>query len=304
LTVPYISVVIPHLNEPEDLRRCLSALHLQRSDGVPFEVIVVDNGSREWPTSVCFAFKGVRLEKEPIPGPGPARSRGASVARGQIIAFIDADCLAQPGWIRGISDYFDANPDVDIIAGDVGIARADQHRPTALEIYESVYSYRVKLYVERDNYAATGNMAVRKPVFRLVGPFGGIGTMEDREWGQRATALGFNLAFVPEVTVLTPACKTFAELTRRWDRHIAHDFDEMRQSPGGNFKWVLRSIAVGASPAVEALKLAISARGYSIGERLTALSSLSGIRLYRAQKMLSLLSNDHSAQMVSSWNRD
>lgn len=277
---------------------------MQRSDGVPFEIIVMDNGSRELPTAVCSAFNDVRLELERVPGPGPARSRGASLARGQIIAFIDADCLAQPGWLRGISDYFSDHPDVDIVAGDVGIARAAPRRPTALEIYESVYSYRVKLYVERDHYAATGNMAVRKQVFRVVGPFGGIGTTEDREWGQRATALGFKLAFVPGIKVLTPACKTFAELARRWDRHIAHDFSEIRQGPVGTLKWVLRSLAVAASPAFELVKLVLSRRGYSIGERMTALASLTGIRLYRAKTMLSLLRNDHSQRIVNSWNRD
>ncbi|HEV7718500.1 MAG TPA: glycosyltransferase family 2 protein [Arsenicitalea sp.] len=301
---PHISVVIPHLNEPEDLRRCLDALAAQRDDGVPFEIIVVDNGSREPPVAVCSAFDGVRLEQELMPGPGPARNRGASVARGDIIAFIDADCLAQAGWVKGIADHFEADPDAEILAGDVGVARADPGRPTALEIYESIYSYRVRLYVERDNYAATGNMAVRKDVFEAVGRFGGIATMEDKEWGQRAVALGFRLAFAPQVKVLTPACKTLTELAVRWDRHIAHDFGEISQRRGGMLRWTLLSLAVAASPLAEAGKLAISGRGYGFGERLGALRCLTAIRLHRARKMVSLLGNDRAAQMVGSWNRD
>jgi hypothetical protein len=67
---------------------------------------------------------------------------------------------------------------------------------------------------------------------------------------------------------------------------------------------VLRSLAVAASPAFEVVKLVLSTRGYSIGERMTALASLTGIRLYRAKTMLSLLRNDHSRRIVNSWNRD
>lgn len=297
-------MVVPHLNEPEDLRRCLRALDEQRADGVAFEVIVVDNGSRQPPTAICSEFDYLRLAIERTPGPGPARSRGACDARGAIIAFIDADCVAQPGWIRGISAYFAAHPEVDVLAGDVGIRRMHPAKPTALELYEGLYSYRVRLYVERDHYAATGNMAVRKAAFQKVGPFGGIATMEDRAWGRRATALGLHLAFVPEVRVTTPACRSFEELTRRWDRHTAHEFKEVAPGLRGTVRWAIRSLAVAGSPAFEALRLGRSSRGYSPSERLRALAILTRIRLYRAWKMLLLLRDNRSAQMVNSWNRN
>ena len=302
-TPPQISVVIPHLNEPEDLRRCLTALDRQRRDGVEFEVIVVDNGSREPPATLCARFDGVRLTGETTPGPGPARSRGASEAAAPIIAFIDADCLAQPGWIGGIAKYFANHPDVDVLAGAIGIARADPDHPTAFELYDDLYSYRVRLYVERDHYAATGNMAVRKAAFEKVGPFGGISTMEDRAWGRREHELGLHLAFVPEVRVLTPSCTSFEELWRRWDRHIAHDFREIATSVPGNLKWLALSLAMAASPGVEAARLVVDGRGHSLGERWRAFGTLARVRLYRAAKMLALLAHKRSAAMVNSWNR-
>lgn len=42
---PQVSVVIPDLNEPDNLLRCLAALYGERAEGIPFEIIVVDNGS-------------------------------------------------------------------------------------------------------------------------------------------------------------------------------------------------------------------------------------------------------------------
>ena len=303
-TQPLISIVIPHLNEPDDLRRCLLALAAERDGAVPSEVIVVDNGSRQLPHEVCAAFPGVRLELEPTPGPGPARSHGADRARGDIIAFIDADCLAQPGWLGNIAEFYAAHPEIDFTGGAIGIARLDPLRPTMFEAYEEQFAYRVKLYVERDRYAATGNMAVRRRVWQAVGPFGGIATMEDREWGRRASAMGYRLAYLPQARVLTPACKSFAEITRRWDRHIAHEFREGAGRPHHVARWVLFGTAVALSPLVEAARVPLRRSAGTLRERLLALTCLARIRLYRARKMLALLREDRALQIIGSWNRE
>lgn len=187
-TAPTISVVIPHLGQPELLRRCLRSLTDQQ-DAPPFEVIVVDNGSAEPPQAVCTEFKAQLLE-EPTPGPGPARNRGVAAAGGTIIAFTDADCRTDPDWLAAIARRFQ-DPKTDVIGGDVRIALAAPPDMTSIEAYESVYGFRTQLYIERDNYVATLNMAARRAVFDAVGPFGGIEIAEDTDWGQRAHAMGY-----------------------------------------------------------------------------------------------------------------
>ena len=62
---PRISVIIPHLNQPEHLRRCLASLAAQNYPRERFEVIAVDNGSAEPPTAALDELPGVRLEQEP-----------------------------------------------------------------------------------------------------------------------------------------------------------------------------------------------------------------------------------------------
>jgi cellulose synthase/poly-beta-1,6-N-acetylglucosamine synthase-like glycosyltransferase len=91
---PAISVVIPHLGQPELLRLCLRSL-AEQQDAPPFEVLVVDNGSAELPEEICVAF-GARLltgarprpaaTSSPSPTPiaapiraGSPRSRGDSI---------------------------------------------------------------------------------------------------------------------------------------------------------------------------------------------------------------------------------
>jgi glycosyltransferase involved in cell wall biosynthesis len=297
-------VVIPHLNEPDDLRRCLTSLQAQKVDGIPFEVIVVDNGSRSLPHDVCSEFKDTRLERESTPGPGPARSRGASLARAEIVSFIDADCLADKGWIRGIFDFLNRNPDIHVVAGDVQVSRQDPNVPTSFELYESIFSYLIPIYVERDHYAATGNMSVRRETFRTVGPFGGIDIAEDREWGRRAAVLGFRLAYVPHVRVFTPACKSFTELSRRWDRAIAHDFEEIRFGPRGKVGWALRSLAVAASPPFELAKILRSGKIANLSECWPVFTCLVHIRLYRAGKMMALAFRGNGRDLVGQWNRE
>jgi glycosyltransferase involved in cell wall biosynthesis len=295
-----VSVIIPHLNEPDDLRRCLAALEMQKDDRILFEVIVVDNGSYAMPGDVC---SGVRLEQELDPGPGPARNRGASLAQADILAFIDADCIADTGWIRRIVEFFDGHPDVACIAGDIRVSPGGPSHTRETEAYERIFSYRVQLYVERDHFAATGNMAVRRHIFQAVGPFGGITTREDNDWGRRATAQGFRIAYVPQVRVFTPPCKNFAELKGRWNRLIANEFKEFGSSPRQIARWIVRSIAIACSPLIDIPKIVLSDRVASFTERRLAAACLTRIRIYRSYRMLKLALTRNTDQMAESWNR-
>jgi cellulose synthase/poly-beta-1,6-N-acetylglucosamine synthase-like glycosyltransferase len=300
---PRLSVIIPHLNEPRDLARCLDALAAQRADGVDFEIIVADNGSHEPPCAVCAAFPGVRLEIEPVPGPGPARNRGAAAASAPLLAFIDADCIAAPGWVRAIIDFMDANPEIDFAGGDIRVLSRNAGRLTSIEAYENIYSYRARLYVERHGFAATGNMAVRAAIFRAVGPFGGIASMEDTEWGQRATAAGYRIGYMEDALVHTPSCRSFPELARRWDRHVAHEFRQVRGSPLRTLTWAAGSLAMAASPAAEIVRILKSDRLRGMRDRWLALTCLVRVRLYRAWRMLALTFGWDAGKLTAGWNR-
>ena len=301
---PRLSIVIPQLNEPDSLQRCLAALDAQRNPDIPFEIIVVDNGSRIAPLAACAAVPGVRLERDSIPGPGPARNRGAAVANADLLAFIDADCVAAPGWVQSIVAFMDSHPDMAFLGGDIGILPTRPERLTAIEAYECVFSYRAKLYVERYGFAATGNMAVRADVFRAVGPFGGIATMEDTEWGQRASGRGLRIAYLPEAKVLTPSCKSFAELKRRWDRHISHELGKVGRHPARVLSWLAESALVAASPPIGLVSILRSNRVAGLRERCLAFACLTRVRLYRARRMLSLAFHNNTAVVVGSWNRE
>jgi glycosyltransferase involved in cell wall biosynthesis len=296
-----ISVIIPHLNQEAYLTLGLQALHTQRPITSKIEIIVVDNGSARLPSAVCSAWPDVRLVSESIPGPGPARNRGIREARGDILAFIDADCRAHPGWLAAIEAAF-ADQGTRIIGGDVQVSYENPSRPTFLEPYESIYSYRNSEHIA-EGFSGTGNLATLPSVIAEVGPFAGIEVAEDRDWGLRACAAGYAIRYVPEMIVFHPARKTFAELTGKWDRHIAHDYERIRPRRLGALRWLGRAIAVAGSPIAEFRTLLFSPRVSGPRERILAFLCLIAIRLYRSGRMIGVLLRDDGQKISAGWNR-
>jgi glycosyltransferase involved in cell wall biosynthesis len=297
-----ISVIIPHLNQEEHLRTGLRALHAQEQVTAEVEIIVVDNGSRRLPTEICAEWPNVRLIAEPEPGPGPARNRGAAEAEGDILAFIDADCRAHPGWLSAIESTF-ADPEVEIIGGDVRVRYEDPGRPTFLEPYEAIYSYRNEKYIA-EGYSGTGNLAVRPDVLGRVGPFAGINVAEDTDWGLRAGALGYRILYVPEMIVYHPARSSFAELARKWDRHVAHHYERYVSRRFGDALWLGRALLVAVSPLFEIPTVVRSPRVAAPRERWLAFFCLTRVRFYRRRAMLRVVLRSDARKISANWNRE
>lgn len=294
-----ISVVIPHLNQPEMLARCLASLKAGRRQ--PDEVLVVDNGSTRLPEALCAA-QGARLLAEVTPGPGPARNRGIAQATGDVLAFIDADCLADPDWLAQAEQAL-ADPAAQILGGDVRIAYVDPAHLTALEAYESIFAYRMDRYIAKMGFTGTGNLVVRREVMDRVGPFAGITVAEDMDWGQRATGMGLTIRYVPQMKVYHPARARFVELKAKWDRQIAHAFDRVRRHPLRRLAWMLRTLAMLASPLAALPEILTSDRIGGAGTRAMAFLCLVRIRLYRARVMAWLLFGGDAAELAGRWNR-
>lgn len=298
-----ISVIIPHLNQENQLETCLESLHLQEDiDNLEVEFIVVDNGSQQLPTAVCEQWSDVTLVTESTPGPGPARNRGIAEAHGDLLAFIDADCSAAPAWIATVARTLRL-PETPIIGGDVRVGYVNPRTPTSLEAYENIYAYRNDSYITRQGFSGTGNLATFPEVMAEVGPFAGINVSEDRDWGQRATAKGYKITYVPEMIIYHPARESFAALRRKWDRHIAHDYERIYPKPFGSLRWLVRAMAIVASPLYEIWKILTSPRINGLRTRWLAMMCLTRIRIYRASQMVRVLLRGGGRTLSGAWNR-
>jgi glycosyltransferase involved in cell wall biosynthesis len=302
-SLPFLSIIIAHLNQPEYLLRCLRSLQEQDYPRDRYEIIVVDNGSASPPRDVVARFDNTRLEIELTPGPGPARNKGAHGARGDVLAFIDSDEFAHAQWLRAIGVRFAASSDRIVLGGDVRIACDNPQRPTLLEAYESVFAYRQQEYIEKQGFSGTGNLAVRRADFFLIGPFGGIDVSEDRAWGREARARGFRIVYVPGMVVFTPARRSFGELGAKWDRHILHDYEDWRRNGRGRHAWYARAAAVLASSVVDLRRVFHSTRISGLGARVKAMRVLARIRLYRAGAMIRVAARSTIPPEAHFWNR-
>lgn len=298
-----ISVIIPHFNQPEHLARCLDSLAQQHPQEHAVEIIVVDNNSAALPTDVVAAYPAVRLLSETEAGPGPARNTGVAASEGDILAFIDADCIAHPGWLEAIATRIGQGQ--QILGGDVRIHHRDPKHPTIWEAYESEFAYRMEYYIRDKGFTGTGNLAVTRAVFDDVGPFAGIGIAEDRDWGQRASAKSYTTTWAPDMRADHPARDSFAELARKWDRQTGHDFEMFMARPLGRLKWLLRGIAMLVSSLAALPRVLRSDRiqGGAMG-RLKAFTGLTMIRLHRSRRMLGLAVSGRGASLSNRWRED
>lgn len=296
-----ISVIIPHFNQPALLDRCLASIVGQIDSGWAAEVIVVDNGSTVGPEQVLARYPSVQLLRETKAGPGPARTLGAQKAKGEILAFVDADCQVAPDWLAAIGRLFQ-DRSVEIAGGEVLILHEDPSHPTPYEAYESEFGFRQEFYVKRDHYSATCNLIMRRGNMAKVGPFGGIAIAEDRDWGHRARALGLSITWAPTVVVYHPARATFAELARKWDRLTGHAFEMQAQGFAGKLRWALKGLAMGFSAPAALPRLLRSRRiKGGLAARIRAFAVLVRIRLYRAKLMLRLLATGGAGKKAARW---
>ena len=109
-----ISVVIPVFNDAQLLGRCLDALAAQTRPAD--EIVVVDNGSTDDSAAVARAG-GARIVVEPLRGIAPASAAGFDAARGDLLVRLDADSVADAGWLEHIERRFDADGTLDVITG-------------------------------------------------------------------------------------------------------------------------------------------------------------------------------------------
>ncbi|HYO46239.1 MAG TPA: glycosyltransferase [Gemmatimonadota bacterium] len=285
MTLPFVSVVIPVFHHAARLESCLESLEGQTYPGDRYEVIVVNNGREGEIERLVERFGRTQVGHELRPSQFAARNRGLELARGDVIAFIDADCIARPDWMeQGVARLAAA----DIVAGRIDIFSRDQGRPTAVELYDMLTNLDQRTYVRAGRFGATANLFVRRAVFDTVGSFDPVTRSGgDVEWGQRAVAQGFALDYADEARVDHPARESWWELSAMVRRRIGgvHDLRERACT----FLGIDRGILGGMIPPVRySLALSRDPRLGTVGERAKVVIVAFAVRYLEAAERLRL----------------
>jgi glycosyltransferase involved in cell wall biosynthesis len=212
----FVSVVIPVFNDSARLLQCLHALDNQSYPKADYEVIVVDNGSDESVAPLVRSYPQVRVHHEARPSSYAARNTGIGHAKGDIMAFTDADCIPAPDWIESGVATLLATQGCGLVGGRVDVFFKDPARPSAIELYDASRGFRQRKYIEVDHFGATANMFTFRSLFEKLGPFDGeLKSYGDVEWGRRVAASGYRLAYANDAVVAHPARDTLGALCKR-----------------------------------------------------------------------------------------
>jgi glycosyltransferase involved in cell wall biosynthesis len=226
---PMVSVIVPVFDDQERLVRCLEALERQSYPDTAYEIVVVDNGSKQPLRSEGICSR-VRTIIEPRPGAYAARNTGIRAAVGSVLAFTDSDCIPAETWLEAAVIRLLMLPSPGMVGGRLEVFPRDAERPTIAELYDETFWMRQRQYVQRAGFAATANLVVHRSVFERVGLFDPeLKSGGDREWGQRARASGVIQEYAPEALVRHPARRTVREVLQK-----------LRRTEGGHVQRLLR----------------------------------------------------------------
>lgn len=205
-TLPDISIIIPVMNRADELRRCLASLKQLAYPQERLQIIVVDDGSSDDSPLVARQC-GALLVPSGGTGRGPAAARnvGASMANGEILAFIDSDCTASEKWLEELIPAF-TNPSLAAAGGQVDGMCTE----SAIDRYEAVMSSLSLGSRERSGsggndtfYLPSCNLLVRRGAFRSAGGFKEsmhVGEDVDLTW--RLRDKGWTICYLPAGNVL------------------------------------------------------------------------------------------------------
>jgi len=198
----FVSVIIPVFNDCDRLMKCLKALYLQTYPYSSYEIIVIDNNSTENIYSVCKQFPNVRYETESKQGSYAARNKGLSVAKGDVVAFTDSDCIPDTDWLTaGVRALSETN--VGLVAGHIQFFSERDHHSVA-EYVDSCIHLQQKVYAQQ-GYGATANVFTWRSMLDKVGLFEEVVSLGDRDFGLKVKAAGFEVIYSPDAIVLHPA---------------------------------------------------------------------------------------------------
>jgi len=143
-----ITVIVPAYNEERSIGKCIDSLLKQDYKG-KIEVIAVNDGSTDKTAEIIsqYPIKSINLQKNG--GKANALNRAIETAKGDIIIFTDGDSYVEKSAVSKIVQYFIANPDVSIVAGNVLINPSKKGIFASLLTYCQMIEYRIDQDIKR-----------------------------------------------------------------------------------------------------------------------------------------------------------
>jgi glycosyltransferase involved in cell wall biosynthesis len=268
--MPFVSVIVPVYNDEERLPLCLEALEHQTYPPGRYEVVVVDNASPRPVAPLLARFDHAIAEYEARPGSYAARNRGIAAARGEVLAFTDADCLPSEGWLAAGVDALRCS-DASLAGGPIEVFPARPSQPNPVELYEMLCAFTAEENVGA-GFTSTANLFTRRSVMDEIGMFdASLKSWGDVLWTSRAVNAGYRIAFCRGANVRHPARRTLRALRLRYARFAGGHFDRARGSRAELVRERLRTAYMLRPPIRVARRIASAAGTRSLADKVSVI---------------------------------
>ncbi|PWT99191.1 MAG: hypothetical protein C5B52_11035 [Bacteroidetes bacterium] len=233
-----ISVIICSYNRQDYIISAIDSLYHQTIPKNVYEVIVVDNNSKDNTASLCKDYiqahpdYNIQYLSESRQGASFARNTGAALAKGSVLGFMDDDAIAKPDFLANTLNFFKSHNDASGMGGRI-IPKYIPSEPKWMSHFVSSlvgnFDYSKEVEVFRPNkYPLESNMFVRTEDFLKVQGFntalpGVVGTLriggEGKDFFLKLQALGRKIYYDP--TVIVEHVVETAKLTREYMYRVA-----------------------------------------------------------------------------------
>lgn len=179
-----VSIIIPTYNEEKHLPACLQSLSNQEYKKTLIEVIVIDNGSTDKTRDIAEKYADILLSND-VKNVSGLRNMGANESSGDILAFLDADCIVSKKWLKSAALYFDK---LDVAAWGAPPVPPDD----SSWVQRTWFLIREKdSQIEEVDWLESMNLFVRKDTFLLNKGFNeDLVTCEDVDFSYRIKKFG------------------------------------------------------------------------------------------------------------------
>jgi len=215
---PFVSIIIPVYNRAHEIGQCLESLLFLDYPSSKREIIVVDDASEDHTVFMVRRYKVRLIVQKYNQGQSAARNVGVKAAKGEIIAFMDSDCIADQRWLRELAPYFQ-----DLRNALVGGYVDSFFRETWLDRYEEVQSplnmgqkRLIGAVKESIFYVPNCNMLVSKDAYlKMEGLDVGLIVGEDVDLCWRLKKKGYRLVYIPKGKVKHKHRSRFSQSFKR-----------------------------------------------------------------------------------------
>ncbi len=210
-----VSIVIPTFNESKYIEKCLQSINSQSYTN--FEIILVDNGSTDATVKIAQQYVD-KIVESPEGNIAELRNKGAAVAKGEILGFIDADCLAHPNWLNNM---------LMTMKGKTAVCGCYCTPPDEANWVEKAW-YSIKPRgIRKVNFLGTANLFFLRSVFTQLGGFDTcLSTGEDYDICQRAKSMGYAVISNDKIKVIH--LRGPKSLIKRFQKEIWYGHEMLR----------------------------------------------------------------------------